>query len=78
MFADIIQLAQASIADGHWQQGISAGMGYQVLPSLRVDLNIQYAFDGKVNLVSPIPGSPQNLDVDGSLLSGGMGMTWSF
>lgn len=78
VFADIIQLAQASIADGHWQQGVSAGMGYQLFPNLRVDVNVQYSFDGKINLVSPIPGSPQNINVDGTLLSMGMGFSWNF
>lgn len=78
VFPDIIQLAQASIADGHWQQGVSVGMGYQVFPMLRIDVNAQYSFDGKVNLVSPIPGSPQNLNVDGTLFSIGMGFNWSY
>lgn len=78
VFADVIQLAQATIANGLWKQGISTGMGYQVFPNLRADVNIQYSFDGKANLVSPIPGSPQNLNVNGTLLSFGMGFSWSF
>lgn len=73
----LIQLVQATIADGHWQQGISVGMGIQIMPQLRLDVNASFSYDGKITLVDP-SGSGQSIDVNGKLLAAGMGMTWTF
>ncbi len=64
-----LQLAQATIADGHWQQSISLGLGYE-LPgtNIRLDLNTSFAFDGEAQL-GPF-------HAEGSLFTAGMGLTW--
>jgi len=73
----LIQLVQATIADGHWQQGVSFGFGMKLMPNLRLDLNVNYAFDGKLTLNDPNP-SGQSINVNGKLLATGMGLTWTF
>ena len=66
-----LQLAQATIADGHWQQSVSVGLGLEVpQTNIRLDVNTSYAFDGETEL-----GPFHN---DGSLFTAGMGLTWSF
>lgn len=66
-----LQLAQATIADGHWQQSVSMGIGYDVPGmGIRLDMNATYAFDGETNL-GPF-------QADGSLFTAGMGLTWNF
>lgn len=66
-----IQLAQATIADGHWQQSISMGVGYDIPGmGIRLDVNTSYAFDGETDL-GPFRA-------DGSLFTAGMGLTFSF
>ena len=72
----LIQLFQATLADGHWQQGVSGGMGVQIMPFLRLDINVQLAFDGKFTFADP--NSPQVITGNGTLFSGGMGFTWTF
>lgn len=65
-----LQLAQATIADGHWQQSVSFGLGYDIPnTNIRLDLNASYAFDGGTQL-GPF-------HANGSLLTAGMGLTWS-
>lgn len=78
IFPDIIQVAQTTIANGLWQQGISGGFGYKLTERIRVDINANYAFDGKQDFTSPIPGSPQSINAKGNLFSTGMGFTWNF
>lgn len=73
----LIQVVQATIADGHWKQGISVGMGVQIMPNLRMDVNFSFSYDGKITLDDP-SGSGQSIDVNGKLVAAGMGMTWSF
>ncbi len=64
-----LQLAQATIADGHWQQSFSLGLGYDIPgTNIRLDLNTSYAFDGGAEL-GPF-------HANGSLLTAGMGLTW--
>lgn len=66
-----LQLAQATVADGHWQQGVSIGFGYEIPGTdLRLDVNTSYAFDGETQL-GPF-------HADGSLFTAGMGFTWTF
>lgn len=66
-----LQLAQATVADGHWQQSISLGMGYDVpQTNMRLDINFSYAFDGKTEF-----GPFHN---NGQLFTAGMGLTWQF
>lgn len=66
-----LALAQATIADGHWQQSVSLGIGYDVPGmNIRLDLNTSYAFDGETDL-GPF-------HADGSLFTAGMGLSWSF
>ncbi len=66
-----LQLAQATIADGHWQQSVSLGLGYDIPnTNIRLDLNTSYAFDGETQL-GPFYA-------DGSLFTAGMGLTWIF
>lgn len=66
-----LQLAQATIADGNWQQSVSLGLGYEVPGTkIRLDLNTSYAFDGTAQL-GPF-------QAQGSLLTAGMGFTWLF
>lgn len=65
-----LQLAQATIADGHWQQSVSLGLGYDIPnTNIRLDLNTSYAFDGETQL-GPFYA-------DGSLFTAGMGLTWT-
>lgn len=78
VFPDIIQLAQTSITNGLWQQGVSGGFGYQLTRRIRVDIFANYAYDGQAQFKSAIPGSPQELKGDGNLFSTGMGFTWNF
>jgi len=64
-----LQLAQATIADGHWQQSVSLGLGYDIPnTNIRLDLNSSYAFDGGTQL-GPF-------HANGSLFTAGMGLTW--
>ena len=66
-----LQLAQATIADGHWQQSVSFGIGYDIPGmNIRLDLNTSYAFDGETDL-GPFRA-------DGALFTAGMGLTWGF
>ncbi|MFQ5659921.1 MAG: OmpP1/FadL family transporter [Gammaproteobacteria bacterium] len=66
-----LQLAQATIADGHWQQSVSIGLGYDIpTTNIRLDVNTSYAFDGEANF-----GPFHN---DGTLFTAGMGLTWQF
>ena len=66
-----LQLAQATVADGHWQQSISIGFGYDIpKTNIRLDVNSSYAFDGETQL-GPF-------HADGSLFTAGMGLTWKF
>ena len=66
-----LQLAQATIADGHWQQSVSVGLGYDIPKvNIRLDINASYAFDGETQ-VGPF-------FADGSLFASGMGLTWLF
>lgn len=66
-----LQLAQATIADGHWQQSVSMGLGYDFPKmGIRLDVYANYAFDGEAEL-GPF-------HADGSLFAAGMGFTWSF
>ncbi len=65
-----LQLAQATVADGHWQQSVSIGVGYEFPgTNIRLDLNTSYAFDGEAQL-GPF-------HADGSLFAAGMGFTWT-
>lgn len=73
-----IQLFQATVADGHWRQGVSLGMGLELGEilgmkkdsSLRMDVHANYGFDGEVQI-----GPFHN---DGSIFAAGMGLTWNF
>lgn len=66
-----LQLAQATIADGHWQQSVSVGLGFDVPnTNIRLDVNASYAFDGEAQL-GPF-------FAEGSLFAAGMGFTWLF
>lgn len=64
-----IELAQATIADGHWQQSVSIGFGYDIpTTGIRLDLYANYAFDGEAQL-GPF-------HAEGALFAAGMGFTW--
>ncbi len=66
-----LQLAQATIADGHWQQSVSIGLGYEFPnTNVRLDLNTSYAFDGEATF--------GRFNAKGSLFTAGMGFTWKF
>lgn len=66
-----LQLAQATIADGHWQQSVSIGLGYEIpTTNIRLDVNTSYAFDGEATF--------GRFNADGSLFTAGMGLTWRF
>ncbi len=67
----LIQAAQATITDGYWRQSVSFGIGYNLTPTLRIDANTSYAFDGENTRVG-------SLEADGSLFTAGMGLTWTF
>jgi len=77
IFPDILQLAQTTIANGLWRQGVSAGLGFELLPGVQLDLYGNMAFDGEGRFISPT-GGPQDLRADGKLFSAGMGVTWKF
>lgn len=66
-----LQLAQATITDGHWQQSVSIGFGYDIPnTNIRFDVNSSFAFDGKAQF-GPFHAS-------GQLFTAGMGLTWQF
>lgn len=66
-----LQLAQATIADGHWQQSVSIGLGYEIpTTNIRLDLNTSYAFDGEADF--------GRFHADGALFTAGMGLSWRF
>lgn len=66
-----LELAQATIADGHWQQSVSVGLGYDIPGmNIRADMNLSFAFDGEAQL-GPF-------FAEGQLFAGGMGLTWTF
>ena len=66
-----LQLVQATIADGHWQQSVSFGLGYDIpTTNIRLDVNTSYAFDGEATF--------GRFNADGSLFTAGMGLTWRF
>ena len=66
-----LELAQATIADGHWRQSVSIGIGYEIPKSpMRLDVNASYAFDGEKSF--------GRFKADGSLFTAGMGITWEF
>jgi len=66
-----LQLAQATIADGHWSQSVSFGLGYEIpRTKIRLDVNVTYAFDGEATF--------GRFQADGSLFTSGMGLTWHF
>ncbi len=66
-----LQLAQATIANGHWSQSVSIGLGYEVPnTNMRLDVNTSYAFDGEETF--------GRFESDGSLFTAGMGITWEF
>jgi len=64
-----MQLAQATIANGHWRQSVSAGAGYTV-SNVRFDVHFNYAFDGDASF-GPFTSN-------GDIYSLGMGITWNF
>lgn len=78
VFPDIIQVAQTTIANGLWKQGVSVGFGYQLTERIRADIFANYAYDGVQEFESAIPGSPQMLRGNGKLFSTGMGFIWDF
>lgn len=66
-----LELSQATIADGHWRQSVSIGIGYEIPKSpMRLDVNASYAFDGEKSF--------GRFKADGSLFTAGMGITWEF
>ncbi len=65
-----LQLAQATIANGFWQQSISFGVGLQMTETVRFDLNGNFAFDGKETF--------DRFESEGSIWSAGGGITWGF
>jgi long-chain fatty acid transport protein len=67
----LIQAAQATITNGYWRQSVSFGLGYNLTKQVRLDVNTSYAFDGEDTRVG-------SFDVDGSLFTAGMGLTWTF
>ncbi|MEX2515577.1 MAG: outer membrane protein transport protein [Gammaproteobacteria bacterium] len=66
-----IEVAQTTITNGFWSQGVSFGIGYDITPKLTLDLNTSYAFDGNESFSG-------DLRSEGSIFSAGMGLTWNF
>lgn len=65
-----VDLARATLANGYWRHGISGGLGVPLAENIRLDMNIQYVFDGEAE-IGPF-------ETDSTLLSAGFGITWAF
>lgn len=73
----LLQLVQATIADGNWTRGVTAGTGIQLTDTIRFDVSGIFGFRGdKTFQIDSAPG--QVLNADGKLYSIGFGFTWAF
>ncbi len=69
----IVEYFQATNAGAIWEHSISAGLGYQVLPMLRIDAHAAYALenDDKIGIL-------EHTEVEASAWQAGVGFTWEF
>lgn len=69
----VVEYFQATNAGAIWEHSVSAGLGYQLLPMLRVDAHAALALkeDDKV-------GVTEHTKVEASAWQAGLGFTWSF
>lgn len=64
----LIQLVQSTLTIGYWRQNIAGGIGYQLMPPVRLDLSASWGFDGTEE-IGPFAA-------DGNIIKVGMGFTW--
>ena len=65
-----IELFQATLTNGYWRQAVSAGIGYELSETFRIDVNAGLGFDDDEQF--------SGFDVGGSIFAAGMGLTWTF
>lgn len=69
----VVEYFQATNAGAIWEHSVTAGIGYQLLPMLRVDAHAALALkeDDKV-------GVTEHTKVEASAWQAGLGFTWAF
>lgn len=67
----VVEYFQATNAAAIWEDSVSAGFGYQLLPNLGVDAHAAYAFEESQNI-----GGHTKVKADA--WQAGFGITWSF
>lgn len=67
----VVEYFQATNAAAIWEDSISAGFGYQLLPMLKIDGHLAFALDQDLNVGG-------HTKVDAKAWQAGLGFTWSF
>ena len=67
----VVEYFQATNAAAIWEHSITGGVGYQVLPNIRVDGHVALGLEEDANI------GPAN-EVEASLWQAGFGITWAF
>jgi long-chain fatty acid transport protein len=66
----VVEYFQATNAAAIWEDTITAGMGYQVLPNVKVDVHAAYTLERDQDIGS--------LNIEASAWQAGLGLTWHF
>jgi len=70
----VVEYFQATNAAAIWEHTITAGMGYQIMPNIKVDVHAAFSLENEEDI-----GSPGNVFVmEASAWQAGLGLTWSF
>jgi long-chain fatty acid transport protein len=66
----LVQYFQATNAEPVWEDQVTAGFGYQILPNLAADTHVAFSLNNKETI--------GNTTVDASAWQVGLGLTWAF
>jgi long-chain fatty acid transport protein len=66
----VVEYFQATNAGAVWEDTVTAGMGYQLMPNIKADVHLAYTIEKDQDIGS--------LNVEASAWQAGLGLTWHF
>lgn len=72
----VVEFFQATNAAAIWENTVTAGMGYQIMPNIKVDVHAAFSLENEEDIGGVNPGDLWVMEA--SAWQAGLGLTWSF
>jgi long-chain fatty acid transport protein len=75
----VVEYFQATNAAAVWENTVTAGMGYQLMPNIKVDIHAAFSLDNEEDIGTANSALGDNVwTIEASAWQAGLGLTWSF